>query len=148
MTGAPAQGEELYRATCLDIANALRRQATWVPIGIFCGGALFLFRGKEPSTLPETVILVAAALAACGCIALSTLLFFDARLFRMMATYPDEQAGGAAVDAYLAARRLKPRPAVVRPLLQRIAGAQRWAKRQRLLFIVFVALLALALTLD
>ena len=98
----------------------------------------------RPATALQTGLLVAAGLAACICILLSALLLFDARLFRMMATYADEQAGGAAVDAYLAARSLKPKPATVRPLAQRIAGAQGWAKRQRQFFILFAVLAALA----
>jgi hypothetical protein len=57
-----------------------------------------------------------AVLAGYATVALSILLIFDALLFRLMATYPDDMSGGAAVDDLLARMRLKPRTTLTRPL--------------------------------
>lgn len=139
-----------YQARCLAIARVLRRQALAVfvlMIAIFCSVAFLLATPGGPTPLAAICLVLAAALAVAG-VALSALLLFDARLFRLMATYPDERTGGAAVDTYLAERRLKPRPATVRSLAQRMTGARRWMRRQLMLAAATAILILLALAIN
>jgi hypothetical protein len=67
------------------------------------------------STDPDADTLVCWQLAGYAIVALSILLIFDA-CSRLMATYPDDMSGGAAVDDLLARMRLKPRTTLTRPL--------------------------------
>jgi hypothetical protein len=85
---------------------------------------------------------VASGLAVLG---LSAVLFFDALLFRLMASYEDEWKGGAAVDDILARMRLKPTPSNTRSLAERAAGTRRLVTLQRVAFAVLLLALALPL---
>lgn len=140
-----------YQERCLAIAVSLAAQSRWVSaiIGATILGLGFVFLNTPDfaSSGVAWLFLADCVMGAIG-IALSMLLRFDAALFRQMATYDDERAGGAAVDALLARRRLKPLPPVVRPLDDRMAGAGRWARRQRFIMVLFLLIAALALLVN
>ncbi len=68
---------------------------------------------------------------------MSALLVFDAWLFRLMASHPDDATAGAAVDDMLARMRLKPLPSVTRPLDDRIRGSNRILMIQFVAFLIF-----------
>jgi hypothetical protein len=67
-------------------------------------------------------LLLAFCLAA---IALAVHLLFDARLFHLAASHQSEGEGLAAIDDVLARMRLRAKPAVPAPLLQRFTGCRR-----------------------
>ncbi len=100
--------------------------------------------GVAPNSWPMAIIGVVATVGGLAVLALSALIRFDAALFHLMASYDDEATGGAAVDDVLARMRLKPQPARVRSLSERIAGARRLVFRQRLALAVFAIAVAAA----
>jgi hypothetical protein len=79
-------------------------------------------------------------MAAAASLALSLYLLFDAMLFRLMASYENEAAGGIAVDRFLARAGLRPLPEVSRPLAERTAGTARILNFQRAALLVFLML--------
>ncbi|MBD9389814.1 hypothetical protein IB237_21685 [Agrobacterium sp. AGB01] len=58
-------------------------------------------------------------------IALAVHLLFDARLFHLAASHESEEEALAAIDDFLARMRLRAKPAVPAPLLQRFTGCRR-----------------------
>lgn len=90
--------------------------------------APFLPDGSLDAHVAVQLVAIAAGIVTT---ALSALAVFDALLFRLMASYPDETAGGAAVDDVLARMRLKPAPTRIRTLAERTAGARRILAWQR-----------------
>ena len=80
------------------------------------------------------------ALSAAAALALSLYLLFDALLFRLVASYENEAAGGIAVDRFLARVGLRKLPETSRPLEERIAGTSRLLNYQRAALLVFLAL--------
>jgi hypothetical protein len=58
-------------------------------------------------------------------IALAVHLLFDARLFDLAASHDSEGEALAAIDDVLARMRLRAKPAVPAPLLQRFSGCRR-----------------------
>jgi hypothetical protein len=58
-------------------------------------------------------------------IALAVHLLFDARLFHLAASHDSEGEALAAIDDVLARMRLRAKPAVPAPLLQRFSGCRR-----------------------
>lgn len=89
---------------------------------------------ETPLALLLTLLAIIAGYAT---VALSALLIFDALLFRLMASHPDDASGGAAVDNLLARMRLKPAPTSTRPLDDRIRGSNRILTFQRIAFVIF-----------
>jgi hypothetical protein len=81
------------------------------------------------------------AAAGAASIALSLYLLFDAMLFRLMASYDNEAAGGIAIDRFLARTSLRQLPETSRTLAERIAGTKRILNFQRAALLVFLALL-------
>jgi hypothetical protein len=71
---------------------------------------------------------------------LSLYLLFDAVLFRLMASYENEAAGGIAVDRFLARAGLRTLPETNRPLAERMAGTARMLNLQRAALLVFLLL--------
>ncbi|TPN81882.1 hypothetical protein FJ987_09050 [Mesorhizobium sp. CU2] len=130
-----------YQEKTGRFAAMLVTQATWPAVIVIAGDCLAPLVASARGALhaPFAMLgLLGAAASAVVVLGLSALLFFDALLFRLMATYDDELSGGAAVDDMLARMRLKPAPAVTRPLDDRIAGTRRLLVRQRIAFAVFV----------
>jgi hypothetical protein len=134
---------------CHQIALHLKRRAMWV--GFFVTfllavtvAALVLLPGPRPFSAALLALLTLTS--AFATLALSALLWFDAALFALMSTYPDETAAGRAVDDFLARAKLKPLPDATRPLSDRIAGARRLVRRQLMLAAgtAFFAVLAFA----
>jgi hypothetical protein len=95
--------------------------------------------GATPGTLLHRLSLFIAIAAFAVTSAYSTILAFDALLFRVIARYEDEWKGGAAVDDILVRMHLKKPPATTRPLAERAAGTRRLAMRQRWAFAVSAA---------
>jgi hypothetical protein len=95
--------------------------------------------GATPGTLLHRLSLFIAIAAFAVTSAYSTILAFDALLFRVIARYEDEWKGGAAVDDILVRMHLKTPPATTRPLAERAAGTRRLAMRQRRAFAVSAA---------
>lgn len=133
---------------CRERANRLARmlmqQAAWPAAIVVAANILAplaaVARGAF-ETWPAAVALSVAAASAVAVLALSTLLAFDALLFRLMASHDDEASGGAAVDDMLARMRLKPIPSATRQFDDRVAGTRRLLTRQRLALGLFVAML-------
>ncbi|WP_394887342.1 hypothetical protein ACG873_21175 [Mesorhizobium sp. AaZ16] len=129
-------------------ADWLARQALWPAVivaAVLAAAPLAALAGAvAPSTWPMAIIGVVATVGGLAVLALSALIRFDAALFYLMASYDDEATGGAAVDDVLARMRLKPQPARVRGLPERVAGALRLVFRQRLALSVFVLAVAAA----
>jgi hypothetical protein len=86
------------------------------------------------------LIWIGLIIAAAACLALSLYLLFDAILFRLLASYENEAAGGVAVDRFLARAGLRPLPEVSRPLAERMAGTARILNFQRAALLVFLML--------
>jgi hypothetical protein len=80
------------------------------------------------------------ALTAAGALALSVHLLFDAMLFRLLCSYENEDAGGIAVDRFLARAGLRKLPETSRTLEERITGTSRLLNFQRAALLVFLAL--------
>ena len=122
-------------------AAMLVTQAAWPAAIVIAGDCIAPLVASARGALhsPFAMLgLLGAAASAVVVLGLSALLFFDALLFRLMASHDDELSGGAAVDDMLARMRLKPAPAATRPLDDRIAGTRRLLVRQRIAFAVFV----------
>ena len=132
--------------TCDGFADWLARQALWpaVFVAAVLAAAPLAVGGVAPNSWPMAIIGVVATVGGLAVLALSALIRFDAALFHLMASYDDEATGGAAVDDVLARMRLKPQPARVRSLSERIAGARRLVFRQRLVLAVFAIAVAAA----
>jgi hypothetical protein len=79
-------------------------------------------------------------MAAAASLALSLYLLFDAILFRLLASYENEAAGGIAVDRFLARAGLRPLPEVSRTLSERMVGTARILNFQRAALLVFLML--------
>lgn len=92
--------------------------------------------------MSELTALLIASASGLAAVTLSTFLFFDALLFRLIASHDDELAGTAAVDEVLARMRLKPAPLANRSLAERMAGTRRLLMKQRLTLALFVATIA------
>lgn len=86
------------------------------------------------------VVFVALALLTLG---LSLYLCFDAVLFRLFASGPDETSAGTAVDVFLASTKLRVRSSSERSLDERMAGTMRliWLQRAALLAFLFTLVL-------
>lgn len=123
-----------YKSRCERAATHFLWQAI-LPIIIV---AILQF-AVSTDTTPTLMLSLLAVLAGYATVALSILLIFDALLFRLMATYPDDMSGGAAVDDLLARMRLKPRTTLTRPLDDRLRGTSRILKFQRIALGIFVA---------
>jgi hypothetical protein len=134
MAGASRQPPKIeqFQPLCDRVANRCLRQARWLSLPVAI--ALFLGSFRFESFLVTPVVFVAGY----AVFASSALLVFDAFLFRLMASYPDDAAGGAAVDEILARMGLKPRPTKTRPLEDRIRGTNRILMIQLAAFIIFV----------
>jgi hypothetical protein len=89
---------------------------------------------------------VATGMAA-AVMGLGGLLVFDGLLFRVIASYPAEQPGCAAVDDTLSRMRLKPPQGTTRSLAARIAGTRRIVLRQRVALAIALAATAGAISL-
>ena len=90
---------------------------------------------------PESLFLWSClALAAAAALALSLYLWFDAMLFRLLASYKNEDAGCIAVDRFLARAGLRKLPEESRTLEARMAGTARILNYQRAALLVFLAL--------
>ena len=133
---------------CRERANRLARmlmqQAAWPAAIVVAANILAplaaVARGAF-ETWPAAVALSVAAASAVAVLALSTLLAFDALLFRLMASHDDEASGGAAVDDMLARMRLKPIPSATRQFDDRVAGTRQLLTRQRVALGLFVVTL-------
>jgi hypothetical protein len=79
-------------------------------------------------------------LSAAAALALSLYLLFDAMLFRLLASYENEAAGGIAVDRFLARVGFRKLPETSRPLEQRMTGTTRLLNHQRAALLVFLTL--------
>lgn len=134
-----------YQPRCEAAATGLLRQAMWPSVIAAVGMACLPLLPWSQLLLQNFTIALLAVLAAFAVFALSALLVFDALLFRLMASHPDDATGGAAVDDLLARMRLKARPPTLRPLQERIDGANGLLRAQRAAFAIFaVAWLATA----
>lgn len=132
---------------CQVFADWLARQAALGGLaGTLVIAALPLIAivfGGAGNIVPGGLLLIASAFAAVVALALSALLRFDAALFQTMAGR-DEQEAGRDIDRLLAAMRLKPLPAVTRPLADRMRGARRLVAWQRVALALSLALAVLA----
>ena len=121
--------------TCDDFAGWLARQSVWpaaaVAVLMAAAPLAALAGGLTPTNTTAALLATLAAVSGLASLALSALIRFDAALFHLMASHGDEIAGGEAVDDALARMRLKPKPARVRSLSERMAGARRLVFRQR-----------------
>jgi hypothetical protein len=90
---------------------------------------------------PLSVLLwLGMAAAAASVIALSLYLLFDAMLFRLLASYENEDSGGIAIDRFLSRTGLRKLPETNRALAERMAGTARLLSFQRAALLVFLAL--------
>lgn len=126
------QTQSDYRSLCERTA----RRLLWAAIVPITSVAIVLPAMSTASPLAMVFTLL-AIIAGYATVALSILIIFDALLFRLMATHPDDASAGAAVDDLLARMRLKPRPTVTRPLEARMRGSDRIMTVQRIAFLVF-----------
>ena len=131
---------DTYHDRAEAFAAGLMLQAAWpvllIAAGVMAAPVIGLAAGPLATPLSATAWLVAAA-SAVATLALSTLLLFDALLFRLMASHASEAGGGGAVDDLLARMRLKPTAAGGRSLDQRMAGTRRLLAKQRIAFGLF-----------
>lgn len=133
--------DEAFQQRTAAFAAMLLRQAAWPAAVVAAGDSVAPLVASARGALhsPFALLgLLAAAASAAVVLGLSALLFFDALLFRLMASHDDQLSGGAAVDDLLARMRLKPPAATPRPLDDRIAGTRRLLVRQRIAFAIFV----------
>jgi hypothetical protein len=114
-------------------------QALW-PLALLVAGCVahLLFAPAAHNSMLANAAQLAAVASGLAVFAFSTILVFDALLFRLMASYEDEWKGGAAVDDILARMRLKPTPPDIRSLIERAAGTRRLVARQRVALAVFI----------
>ncbi|QPC93763.1 hypothetical protein [Mesorhizobium sp. INR15] len=133
-----------YQDRTERFARMLMRQAAWPAALVVAANILTPLaasaRGAFASRHADIALSLAAA-SAVAVLAFSTLLAFDALLFRIMASHGDDASGGAAVDGLLARMRLKPSPSTTRLLDDRMAGTRRLLFKQRIAFGLFVAML-------
>lgn len=119
-----------------EIANSLRRNA-------LAGGGVALaalaVSAAACATPLSSLAVLAAGLAA---LASAAYLLFDAALFRLAGSYPDEAEGLAAIDDALDRMGLRVRGAQTRPLAPRIAGSRRILAFHRVALAVLVGALA------
>jgi hypothetical protein len=117
-----------------------------VKLRIHAFGALALL-GAAFAALPyltdfqkpvSRLIWMGLIIAAAASLALSVYLLFDAMLFRLLASYENEAAGGIAVDRFLARAGLRPLPETSRTLTERMAGTARILNFQRAALLVFL----------
>jgi hypothetical protein len=121
------------RSQCLKIARNLRWQATIASLSVGLSSTIIiatLILYPSPRPLLTALLALFTLVGALVTLALSVLLWFDAALFTLMASYPDEISAGRAVDDFLARTKLKPLPDATRPLSGRIAGTKRLMRRQ------------------
>ncbi|CAN7665701.1 hypothetical protein [Mesorhizobium sp. LjNodule214] len=131
-----------YQDKAGAFAAGLMVQAAWpllvIAACLLATPVIGLTTGPQAMPLSAAAWFV-AAVGALATLAFSTLILFDALLFRLMASHDNEAAGGAAVDDVLARMRLKPAPAATRSLDQRMAGTRRLLMKQRIAFALFAA---------
>ncbi|MFI0844007.1 hypothetical protein [Mesorhizobium sp. IMUNJ 23232] len=125
-----------------DQADALARwslvQALWPPTLLVVSCVAHLLFTPAADGMRGNAAQRVALASGLTVFAFSAILLFDALLFRLMASYEDEQRGGAAVDDILARMRLKPTPPETRSLAARSAGTRRLVLRQRIALAVFI----------
>lgn len=133
---------------CRERANRLARmlmqQAAWPAAVVVAANILTPLAASARGafeTWPAAIALSVAAASGVAVLALSTLLAFDALLFRLMASHDDEASSGVAVDDMLARMRLKPIPSATRQFDDRVAGTRRLLTRQRVALGLFVVML-------
>ncbi|PTE08501.1 hypothetical protein [Mesorhizobium helmanticense] len=133
---------QAFRDRAATFAAGLMVQAVWpllvIAACVLATPVIGLTAGPRATPLSAGAWFVAAA-SALAILAFSTLILFDALLFRLMASHDSEAAGAGAVDDVLARMRLKPIPAATRSLDERIAGARRLLMKQRTAFCLFAA---------
>lgn len=103
---------------------------------VFLGLPVFVDFHRPLSLLLWTAFVLAAAAA----LALSLYLLFDSMLFRLLASFENETAGGIAVDRILVSAGLRKLPQMSRTVTERIAGTARLLNFQRAALLVFLAL--------
>ncbi len=114
-----------YQREAQGFAKGLATQAVW-PFAFIV--ILYVYMPPVQSLQlegPAKIIFFGAMAAGCIAVLLSFYLLFDAALFLHMSRYPDEDSGGAAVDALLARMRLRSLPQRTRTLRERIDGTSR-----------------------
>jgi hypothetical protein len=109
--------------------------------GIVLVGAMFLCLSifadfQRPVSLLLWIGLILSTAAA---LVLSLHILFDAMLFRLLASYENEDAGGIAVDRFLSRTGLRPMPETKRSLMERMAGTARLLNFQHAALLVFLA---------
>ncbi|MBZ9763639.1 hypothetical protein LB553_22550 [Mesorhizobium sp. CA8] len=133
--------DDAYQRDTAAFAAMLVKQAAWPAALVIAVDSIAPLvasaRGALHAPLAVLALVVAAA-SAVVVLGLSTLLLFDALLFRLMASHGDEVSGGSAVDDMLARMRLKPASLTPRPLEERVAGTRKLLARQRIAFAIFV----------
>ncbi|MEI9405475.1 hypothetical protein [Mesorhizobium argentiipisi] len=133
--------DDAYQRETAAFAAMLVKQAAWPAALVIAADSVAPLVASARGALyaPLAVLaLVVAAASAVVVLGLSTLLLFDALLFRLMASHGDEVSGGSAVDDMLTRMRLKPAPPTPRPLEERVAGTRKLLARQRIAFAIFV----------
>ncbi|MBZ9847237.1 hypothetical protein LB565_04440 [Mesorhizobium sp. CA14] len=133
--------DDAYQRETAAFAAMLVKQAAWPAVIVIAADSVAPLvasaRGALHAPLAVLALVVAAA-SAVVVLGLSTLLLFDALLFRLMASHGDEVSGGSAVDDMLARMRLKAASPTPRPIDERIAGTRKLLARQRIAFAIFV----------
>lgn len=127
-----------FQERALEAARNLRRKSL---VSIVIAGVALFALPTLAALYPVRHIVLLGISAASGLatIALGGLVLFDAVLFKEMASYPDENTAGRAIDGLLARTGLKKLPAAgtganaVRPLEARIQGAASHARNQSIL---------------
>jgi hypothetical protein len=124
-------------------ANAARFAAHLMRTGIAWLFVIILILILLPRIAPvptgwHWLALVITALTASS---LSLYLCFESLLFRLLASFPDEAEGGAAVDDFLARARLRKPAAALRSLDDRMRGTKRITWLQRLALLAFLVAL-------
>lgn len=108
-----------WRRTAHDTARTLQRNA--LAGGVVTLVVLLAGGAGSAAPLPQLLIL-ASGLAA---LASAAYLLFEAALFRLALSYPQEEEGLAAIDDTLHRMGLRRRAEATRPLAPRIAGSRR-----------------------
>jgi hypothetical protein len=90
------------------------------------------------AALPTGWHWLALVITALTASSLSLYLCFEALLFRLLASFPDAAAGGAAVDDYLSRAGLRKPAAALRSLQDRMHGTKRIIWLQRLALLAFL----------
>ena len=128
-----------WRARANAFGTVLRRNAlagATVAIAVLAAGSAVCL-----SPLPAMLLLgfCVAALAS------AAYLLFDAALFRLAASYAQEEDGLAAIDDVLDRAGLRSRPHETRPLAARLAGTRRILIVHRVLAAIAILLFATTL---